>query len=224
MSSVRAVKAGVWLLLLCAAGLGVSALFAGKLRFSRDLVVVAYLLVGGGLLLTFLRHHREVFRHALRRHRRVGIIVGLSIGALLAFTVVQQPRSPGLSGLELAWSLVWLGLVYGLLDGLLLTVAPVMLWEHDAGTPRRLRHLALGFAASMLVTAVYHAGYPEFRGPQLSRPLVGNAVLTAGYLLTGSVATPLLGHVIMHGAAVLHGLETTLQLPPHYPEKTRTVR
>jgi len=76
----------------------------------------------------------------------------------------------------------------------------------------------------MLVTAVYHAGYPEFRGPQLSRPLVGNAVLTAGYLLTGSVATPLLGHVIMHGAAVLHGLETTLQLPPHYPEKTRTVR
>jgi len=75
MSSVRAVKAGVWLLLLCAAGFGVSALFAGELRFSRDLVVVAYLLVGGGILLTFLRHHREVFRHALRRHRRVGIIV-----------------------------------------------------------------------------------------------------------------------------------------------------
>jgi hypothetical protein len=213
------VKAGVWILLLCAAGFGISAVFAGELRFSRDLVVVAYLLVGGGVLLAFLSHHREVFRHALQRHRRVGILVGLGIGALLAFTVLQQPRSPGPSGLKLAWSLVWLGLVYGLLDGLLLSVAPVMVWDHTPGTPRRLRHVALGFAASMLVTALYHAGYPEFRGPQLSRPLVGNAVLTAGYLLTGSVATPLLGHVIMHGAAVLHGLETTLQLPPHYPEK-----
>ena len=217
-------KAAVWLLLLCAAGFAVSALFAGKLRISRDLVVVAYLLVGGGVLFAFLRHHREAFRHALRRHRRVGVIVGLGIGALLALTVVQRTRSPEPSGLELAWSLVWLGLVYGLLDGLLLTVAPVMLWERDAGTPRRLRHVALGFAASMLVTAAYHAGYPEFRGPQMSRPLVGNAVLTAGYLLTGSVATPLIGHVIMHGAAVLHGLETTLQLPPRYLEKTGTVR
>ena len=182
LSSVRAVKASVWILLLCAAGFAVSALFGGELRFSRDLVVVAYLLVGGGVLLAFLHHHREAFRHALRRHRRVGIIVGLGIGALLAFTVIQQPGSPEPSGLELAWSLVWLGLVYGLLDGLLLTVAPVMLWEREAGTPRRLRHLALGFAASMLVTAVYHAGYPEFRGPQLSRPLVGNAVLTAGFI------------------------------------------
>jgi hypothetical protein len=34
------------------------------------------------------------------------------------------------------------------------------------------------------------------------------------YLSTGSPAVAT--HVIMHMAAVLHGMETTLQVPPHY--------
>ena len=78
-----------------------------------------------------------------------------------------------------------------------------------------MRLAAIALAASLLVTGVYHLGYREFRGPQLVQPLIGNAVVTAGYLLTGNAAAPLLAHVIMHGAAVLHGVETTAQLPPH---------
>jgi hypothetical protein len=77
----------------------------------------------------------------------------------------------------------------------------------------------MALAASLFVTAAYHLGYVEFRGPRLLQPLIGNAVLTTGYLMTGSIATPLIGHVIMHGAAVLHGMETTVQLPPHYPDR-----
>jgi hypothetical protein len=178
--------------------------------------VLAYLLVAGVVLVALARQRREALRQGLRRNWRAGILVGFVVGGLLALTVMQQPRSPALRGLDLAWSLVWLGLVYGVLDALLLTVAPVILFESPAGTSKRIRQAILGFIASMLVTAAYHAGYPEFRGSQLSSPLVGNAVLTAGYLLTGNVATPLVGHVMMHGAAVLHGMETTLQLPPHY--------
>jgi hypothetical protein len=110
--------------------------------------------------------------------------------------------------------------VYGLLDALLLNVLPVMVLERPTGNPPsrwvRLRFATTALAASMLVTGVYHLGYREFRGPRLAQPLIGNAVLTAGYLLSGNVATPLIGHVIMHGAAVLHGMETTSQLPPHY--------
>jgi hypothetical protein len=48
------------------------------------------------------------------------------------------------------------------------------------------------------------------------QPLIGNALLTLGFLLTGSPLAAIVGHVIMHAAAVLHGLETTVQLPPHY--------
>jgi hypothetical protein len=71
-------------------------------------------------------------------------------------------------------------------------------------------------AASLLVTALYHLGFEEFRGMTLIQPLIGNAIVTAGYLLTRNPMTPLLAHVIMHGAAVLHGMESTAQLPPHY--------
>jgi hypothetical protein len=41
-------------------------------------------------------------------------------------------------------------------------------------------------------------------------------MVTAGYLLTGSPLAAVLAHVIMHGAAVVHGMEGTAQLPPHY--------
>jgi hypothetical protein len=50
----------------------------------------------------------------------------------------------------------------------------------------------------------------------LIQPLIGNAIVTAGYLLTGSPLAAIISHVIMHGAAVVHGMETTVQLPPHY--------
>ena len=49
------------------------------------------------------------------------------------------------------------------------------------------------------------------------QPLIGNAVVTARLIsLTGNPATPLLAHVLMHGAAVVHGMEAAAQLPPHY--------
>lgn len=50
----------------------------------------------------------------------------------------------------------------------------------------------------------------------LIQPLIGNAIVTAGYLMARNPMTPLLAHVIMHGAAVAHGMEGTAQLPPHY--------
>ena len=61
-----------------------------------------------------------------------------------------------------------------------------------------------------------HLGYAEFQGPALGWVVVGNAIITSSYLLTGSPLAAILSHVAMHVAAVLHGMETMLQLPPHY--------
>jgi hypothetical protein len=214
------VNAGVWILLFAAVGFGISAVFSAGLELKRDFLVLVYLLVGSGVLIAFLRWHGEIFARHLRRRWPTAVLVGLGFGAILALTVMRQPGSSPPRALHLAWALVWLGLVYGLLDALLLNVLPVMVLERPTDNPpsrwRRLRFATTALAASMLVTGVYHVGYREFRGPQLAQPLIGNAVLTAGYLLSGNVATPLIGHVIMHGAAVLHGMETTSQLPPHY--------
>jgi hypothetical protein len=45
--------------------------------------------------------------------------------------------------------------------------------------------------------------------------VVGNAIVTSSYLLTGSPLAAILSHVAMHVAAGLHGMDTTLRLPPH---------
>ncbi len=178
------------------------------------------------VLVTAARSYLRVFRTHLRDNLRVGMVAGLVIGALLGITVVQQPGSPAPSGLQLFWSLFWLGLVYGVLDGLLLTVLPVM----ALGVTTRCRYedgwggalVFLGLASSAAVTAAYHLGYQEYRGRQLVQPLIGNTMITAGYIITGNIAAPLTAHVLMHGAAVLHGMETTTQLPPHYGDLSRS--
>ena len=59
-------------------------------------------------------------------------------------------------------------------------------------------------------------GLPGVSRPAVIQPLIGNALLTLGFLLTGSPGAAIVGHVIMHAAAVVHGMETTVQLPPHY--------
>ena len=41
---------------------------------------------------------------------------------------------------------------------------------------------------------------------------VGNAIITSSYLLTGSPLAAILSHVAMHVAAVLHGMETRMDI------------
>lgn len=214
-------RRGLWVFWLAAVGFAIPGLFATSLGLGRNAFVLVYALIGGAVLAAFLRLPSVGFRDHLRRNQRPGALAGLALGALLAVTVMRQPGSDAPGGIHLAMALAWLGLVYGLLDGLLLTVAPVLA-IFGADTPSLSRRAggwrrgALGLVASLVVTAAYHLGYREFRGPNVVQPLVGNAVLTAGYLLTGSIATPVIGHVIMHSSAVLHGMETTSQLPPHH--------
>lgn len=217
-------SAAAWIVVFALVGFGITAVFSAELGLTRDLLVLVYLIIGGGLLIAFGSWHAEVLRSHLSRNWRSGVLAGLVIGALLAITVNRQPGSPAPSGFQLAWSLVWLALVYGLLDGLLLNVLPVMvLARDDRSRVRRWlgwRVTVLGLAASAVVTAAYHVGYREYRGHQLVQPLIGNTVLTTGYLITGNAAAPLIAHVIMHGAAVLRGMETTTQLPPHYSDQS----
>jgi hypothetical protein len=67
-----------------------------------------------------------------------------------------------------------------------------------------------------MVIATYHLGYAEFQGPQVIAPTIGNGILSAGYLLTNNPLASVVGHIAMHVASVMHGSETTVQLPPHY--------
>jgi hypothetical protein len=114
------------------------------------------------------------------------------------------------------------GVAYGLVDGLLLSAFPILaVFAAFAGSRLRARWqgtLAVGaiaLVASLAMTAVYHAGYSEFRSSELRSPVAGDVVWSAPTLLTLTPIGAPIAHAGMHVSAVVHSYETDLFLPPH---------
>ena len=202
-------------------GFASAALLASLLGLPRDVFVGFYAAIVAGFSLGFLRIERIDPRVQLRRWWLAGVLVGTLAGALLARTVLLQPGSPRPAGGALAWALLWDGALYGIADALLLSVVPVLAVygsrpaDELRSPAARWRWGLAALLASLFVTAAYHVGFTEFRGSALVAPLIGNGIVTLGYLASGSPIAPLLSHIVMHSAAVLHGMATTAQLPPH---------
>lgn len=212
---------GRWVALAAVAGLASSGILSGVLGWPRPVFVGGHLAVVALVWLAYARQAGVDPGAQLRRRWAGGLVAGAVAGALLVRSVLTQPASAAPEGLALAGSLAWLGIAYGGADALLLTVIPVMAL-YGTRPPESLRQpgprlgwALVALAGSLAVTAAYHLGFAEYRGPALVAPLVGNAIVTLAYLASGSLLAPLVAHVLMHAAAVLHGLETTVQLPPH---------
>ena len=211
-----------WTAAAAVLGFTVSFGLSGVLRWPRPAFVAAWgvvVLLFFGLYLTL---ERVDFRIQLRRHWKAGVWIGLVIGSLLAFQVYGQPASNRSTGLRLIAELAGYGVGYGLVDALILSVIPALTLYGAQSTEvlrspsARLGWALAALAACGLITAAYHAGFGEFRGPALFRPIIGNLLVTLAYLLSGSPIAACLAHILMHMAAVLRGIESTLQLPPHF--------
>jgi hypothetical protein len=120
---------------------------------------------------------------------------------------------------------MWPGLAYGAIDGLLLSVVPItavyrglagMEWTTGAFGEVGIALIAL--LASLTITLFYHLGYPEFRGRQVAWTLIGNGLFSLAFLVSGNPLAAVLPHIAMHIAAITHGRETSIQLPPHQME------
>jgi hypothetical protein len=202
-----AMPAGMgWVLAASAVGFFTSSVFSWSLGWDRPTFVGAHLALAGTFLMLFFAVARFRVTELLAHWRR-GLAAAALVSAFVAMHIASQPASEVPQGRELVLSLLWLGLVYGTLDGLFLNVMPVLAF------PGRK---TAAVAASAALTFAYHAGFTEYHGASMAAVVLGNTLITLGYVLTGSPAAALLAHVAMHVAAVLHGAETTLQLPPHY--------
>jgi hypothetical protein len=151
-----------------------------------------------------------------------GVVGGVVVGAFLVSNVRSQPASRRSTGGDLALDIAWLGLAYGIIDALFLNVMPVLAvsigFSQVGWTDSWLGKLGVGLLAllaSLLVTLAYHVGYAEFRDKRVRLVLMGNALITLAYLLSGNPIGALLSHTVMHIAATIQGPETTIQLPPH---------
>ena len=213
-----------WLATGAIVGFTVPAVLVGVLRLPREWLVLGYLAVIGPFLFAYARRYRVDVVEEARRRWAWGVVAAVLVAVAAVNDILRQPASAAPGGLELVFALLWIGVVYGALDASLLSVFPVYAtWRACAslgwtdGWAGRIGSGLLALVASALITATYHAGYPEYRGPAMVGPVWGNTLQSLAYLATTNPLSAVLSHVTMHSAGVLYGMETIRQLPPHYP-------
>jgi hypothetical protein len=198
-------------------------LLTDVLDLNRDVFYGVYALVVAALFTGWARSTGYDLVAAVRRHWLLAVGLGVLCGGLLAVMVVRTESAtvrPG--GITLIGAVAWRGVVYGLADGLLLSAFPILaVFAAFADRPllQRLRgKIAVGavaLLASLALTAVYHAGYSDFRSSKLRKPITGDAIWSIPTLVTLNPIGAPIAHVGLHVSAVLHSYNTDTFLPPH---------
>ncbi len=212
----------LWLLGTALATYAVSAVFAGKLKLKRNVFLVFYIPVCAGLTVGYYSWSGAdpINQMAVNWY---WAILAIAVASFIATrNVMSQPTTGRRVGAKFALDLLWPGFAYGLADGLVLSVLPVLAVQSafapPAGLAEKIGIGSLAFAASLFVTFLYHVGYPEYRNKNVLWTLLGNGIFSVALLLTGNLLAAIVPHIVMHMAAVVHGHETTFQLPPHYAD------
>jgi hypothetical protein len=148
-----------------------------------------------------------------------GVLGGVLVAVPVSAGIVRMPghRVPVETGRRTD-TLGWEGAIYGIAEGVLLSALPALIVWNAADTAGwtdgwggQLTAGAAALAASLLVIAVHHFGYWDYRNRQVLPVMVGCGLLTIAFLATGSVLAPVIGHIAMHVAGLWNGIE----LPPH---------
>lgn len=212
-----------WIVAAAWLGFAISAVFARVMHLPRRIYLIPYVGLAGLFLYAYVRWSELSLGNLIQHHWIWGVIGAMLLAVFTVKNVLSQPTSTRSTGLPLAFDILWSGVVYGLTDALLLSVLPVLatwqaltLLEWTATWPGKILTGIFAILASLLVTIAYHSGYPEYQGKGLFGPVIGNTVMTFGYLLTSNPLAAVLSHIAMHIAGVLHGPASVVQLPPHY--------
>lgn len=213
----------MWIIIAALAGFGVSAIFAGWLKLPRNIYLIIYIPLAGALFAVFILYS-EIDVGQLIAHNAYWGLLGAVIASFFVIrNVLSQPSSERNRGVALVLDILWPGFAYGLIDALLLSVLPVLAVREafadpllSSGWPGKIAFGLMALVASLIVTAAYHLGYPEFRNKKVLWVMLGNGVLSLAYILTMNPLAAILPHIGMHITAMIHGRESTGQVPPHY--------
>jgi hypothetical protein len=223
-----AVRAGVsvhWLWLAGGYALAflVPFVLADQLGLPRDLYYGLYALAVAAFFVAWARSTQQPLGELARKRWPLAVALGLLVAAVLSVMVLRtEDATTRPDGLELAGAVLWRGVVYGATDGLLLSAFPILaVFAALAGSRLRARlpgTVLIGvvaLAASLAMSAVYHAGYSDFRSEKIAKPIAGDALWSLPTLVTLNPLGAPIAHVGLHVSAVLHSYETDVFLPPH---------
>jgi hypothetical protein len=209
-----------WMVSGALVGFGSSFIFGDLLTLPVDLYYLIYI----GIIIIFFSAYIRKTNLNIKEwvSRRLGwsVLLGLIFGALMMQNVLSRPETDKFTGAYLAWLIFWRGMVYGVIDGLLLSSFPwIVTWRaFDVGKKPLGKKIALGFLAWLFILAVttaYHLGYTDFRSKKIIQPNIGNSLISVPTLVTANPIGSPITHAIMHIAAVIHSPKTELFLPPH---------
>ncbi len=219
----------VWLVALTGAAFLVAWVSGTRLRLTRAAYVAVLTLMTAAFSYAYLVWLGVDVGAVLTNHWAWGVVAGLVTGPVLAAAMRTQPVVQKVHGrARVLRALGWEGVVYGTAEGVLLTaLPPFMAWQmvHSlgwTGTGGLVARWALPVLAGAVVTVVHHLGYWNYRNRILLPIGVGLSLLSVAFLVTASWIAPALGHVIAHGAAILHGAQMPPQRRPRAIEAVPT--
>lgn len=216
----------IWLLALALASFLVTWAFTDLFHLSQTPYIGVLAVVTGAFLAGYLSWSHTDWVTFLSYQWLWGLVAAIIVSSLIIVMLLRSIRSqpemlepaPRPQGVHLLGALLWEGLVYGMAEGLLLSVLPALItWQAVSSlgwTQSWYGSILSGImalAASVVVIMVHHLGYRDYRGRKLVSAEVGCAPLSLAYLLTMNPLAASVGHSILHMAAVLRGIE----LPPH---------
>ena len=216
-----------WIPAGAAVGFLSSFVLGDLLPLPADLYYLLYFSVVVGFLWLYARRTDLDIREWSSRRLVRGSLLGLAGGAVLVSGVLSRPATGGGPEASLWWDILWRGVIYGTVDGLLLLAFPwVVVWralgaERGQGFWKKARAGALAWIAVLVVTTTYHLGYADFRSRKIVQPNIGSTIGAAPTLLSANPVASPISHVAMHVAAVIHTPETDLYLPPHRESRGR---
>jgi inhibitor of cysteine peptidase len=195
-------------------------LFSSQLDLSNDLYYLVYFVSAGAFLAAYARATETDIVALFTRNLRWSLGLGILAAAFVVFNVLNREDSTAHpDGLYFVFTMGWRGVLYGVVDALILTAFPAAvaygLLSGQIGTlTRRAGFAGLAFALTVVITATYHLGYEQFRDDGIGPPEIGNSIISVPALLTTNPLGSVVAHASMHLAADIHVYETDTFLPP----------
>jgi hypothetical protein len=214
-------EALAWFGVIAIASFLVTWLLTDLFKVGRTWYIGLLAVMTGGLTYGYLAWSGTDALGFVRTHWAWGLLGAVLSGGITALGSRRMRGAPTEGprhGLSRAGQVLWEDVVYGASEGMLLSALPVlMVWQAldrlgwTGGWTGGLGSGALAMGASVVVIAVHHLGYREFRGRQLVFPVAGCLWFSLAYVLTASPLAAMVGHMGLHAGLGANDM----QLPPY---------